>query len=475
MKFEGIDYVLAAKYIALNMEQHQITRKNLQGIVPRRIATSGSRPTVLTCGDDEKKERWKFFRDPEEYTEKEKKKLMGKVTEILVKTTFQYHCYKWDDSVRKQSKGGSIGVRGTGSVAKATMDWWIGEYRRILTGANVEVLLLKKYVDDVCIISKNLDWGARWDNRTKQVTYHSTDIIADLDEKRYKEEVTMRVLRDAASSIADFLEFTSEVSRGPESPHPVLDTQLWMDASERGKEPWYCHSTEGQVVPGTGAVSGVQKVMYKFYSKPVTNRISILQRSAMPEGLKVATTAQEVLRRLKTTSEDAPKEMVEDFIRRYMDNLTGMGYPLQWRTKVLKSTMIGYMKILQRVEDGEVKRNRMGKDTVLRNRFKKLVGDQYWYRVKEKENDSDDELSGNSRMKWTPGHREGNGNGKQQYIESVVFVPHTPHSELKGRLNRVEQSLGFKTKFKYVERLVRTLGQQLIKKDPVTVDCGRQG
>ena len=51
----------------------------------------------------------------------------------------------------------------------------------------------------------------------------------------------------------------------------------------------------------------------------------------------------------KTTSENAPKEVVEDIIHRYMDNLTGMGYTLQWRTKVLKSTMIGYMKILQRV------------------------------------------------------------------------------------------------------------------------------
>ena len=38
------------------------------------------------------------------------------------------------------------------------------EYTKLLTGAKVEILLLKKYVDDVCVVAGNLDWGARWDN-----------------------------------------------------------------------------------------------------------------------------------------------------------------------------------------------------------------------------------------------------------------------------------------------------------------------
>ena len=125
MNFEGIDYKWATKYIALNMKKHEITRADLHRIVPQKLAKYGSRPTVLTWEEDEKRERWKYTRDPNKLTDKEKKKVMGMVTEILVKTTFSHHYYKWDDSIRRQAKGGSIGVRGTGSVAKATMDWLI--------------------------------------------------------------------------------------------------------------------------------------------------------------------------------------------------------------------------------------------------------------------------------------------------------------------------------------------------------------
>ena len=171
MEFDGIDYTWASKYIALNMSRIEVIREDLQTLVPKKIAKTGSKPTVLTVDMDESKERWKFYKDPGKFNKEEKKRVMGKVCEILVKVTFGHHFYKWGDTVRRQASGGSIGLRGTGSVARTTMDRWISEYRRILTGAKVDIYLLKKYVDDVCIITRNLDWGARWNRDTQQVTY----------------------------------------------------------------------------------------------------------------------------------------------------------------------------------------------------------------------------------------------------------------------------------------------------------------
>ena len=48
----------------------------------------------------------------------------------------------------------------------------------------------------------------------------------------------MNALREAASSIMTFLDFTSEVSKGPEEPLPVLDTQLWLGSNQE-EEPWF--------------------------------------------------------------------------------------------------------------------------------------------------------------------------------------------------------------------------------------------
>ena len=131
----------------------------------------GSRPTVLTAKDDLLRERWVFHRNPKNYREEDKRRLLGRVTEILVKATFKNHYYKWGEDVMRQEDGGSIGLKATGSVSRCTMDRWAEDYRLLLSKAKVEVLLLKKYVDYVLIITKNLDWGARWDSKFHRVNY----------------------------------------------------------------------------------------------------------------------------------------------------------------------------------------------------------------------------------------------------------------------------------------------------------------
>ena len=69
---------------------------------------------------------------------------MAKVLEVMITTCFRTHIYRWNNEVRRQAKGGAIGLRATGSVARATMDWWIREFRKRLEAAGIKVWLLKK-------------------------------------------------------------------------------------------------------------------------------------------------------------------------------------------------------------------------------------------------------------------------------------------------------------------------------------------
>ena len=89
-----------------------------------------------------------------------------------------------------------------------------------------------------------------------------------------------------------------------------------------------------------------------FYSKPVTNPLTILQRSAMPEGTKVATFSNEVTRRLKTSSTSLSRTTMEKILGDLLGNLEGMGYGEQWRTKVLRGAMTGYTRILAKCPKG---------------------------------------------------------------------------------------------------------------------------
>ena len=171
---------------------------------------------------------------------------MDKVTEGIVRATFSNHYYKWGASIRKQSKGGSQGLRGTGSVARTTMDDWAVKFRDKVETLGIKIYLLKKYVDDVLIISSLLKLGSRWNGT--QIVCFEEDRLQDEAEGRSRSEVTMEVLRAVTSSIHSFFNFTAEASGGADHPLPCLDTQLWYGATG-GATQWYPgEDTRNQII-----------------------------------------------------------------------------------------------------------------------------------------------------------------------------------------------------------------------------------
>ena len=100
--------------------------------------------------------------------------------------------------------------------------------------------------------------------------------------------------------------------------------------------------------------------------------MTILCRSAQPEGMKVSTMSAEIRRRMKTTCEENSQEVHEEILREFMDDLSAMGYPMKWRKKVLESSIRGYMKVLKQVRDGKIQRNREGYTTKMHRRYKRL-------------------------------------------------------------------------------------------------------
>ena len=114
----------------------------------------GQPPTVRTVytDEDETSDRWQWHRRPNQYTEEDKREIMAKVLECMIGATFRNHYYKWNNQLRRQAKGGAIGLRATGSLAKTTMDKWIPDSKGKIERARIWVWLLEKYVHDVLIV-----------------------------------------------------------------------------------------------------------------------------------------------------------------------------------------------------------------------------------------------------------------------------------------------------------------------------------
>ena len=174
------------------------------------------------------------------------------------------------------------------------------------------------------------------------------------------------IMRQAAESIHDFLKFTGEVAKDGKS-IPVLDTQMWVGSTGESHQEWckeWKEPSNHEELRGE-KMTPRATVWYSFYKKPMSSRLGIINRSAVPEKTKVTTATDEILRRLKNTHTRLGREKVEEILVQYMDDLQGMGYPHQWRKNVLEAAVRGYLKI----PDDKIHRH--GASTALARRKRK--------------------------------------------------------------------------------------------------------
>ena len=77
------------------------------------------------------------------------------------------------------------------------------------------------------------------------------------------------------------------------------------------------------------------------------------------------------------------------------------------------------------------------------------------------------------KRSYLQGSRKKKSSRDQRHIEAIAMVPYPPFSALKNRMTKAEANLGYKTRFRFVEELGRSLQQILVKKSPDPQECGR--
>ena len=155
-----------------------------------------------------------------------------------------------------------------------------------------------------------------------------------------------------------------------------------------------------------------------------------------------------------------------------MGELEAMGYSLQFRTSLLRSSMTGYTRVLGKVQRGETTRNRKGSATLTTRRFRRLVGNTEWFRQDQETTDADEIMppwihQRNTRPKTEKAEPD------RRHIECLMFIPYTPNSALRNKLTQGEALLEYRTRTKFVEKMGSSLREMLVKADPDPQPCGR--
>ena len=169
----------------------------------------------------------------------------------------------------------------------------------------------------------------------------------------------------------------------------------------------------------------------------MTAKKVILATSAQSWGQKRSTLTQELIRRLLNCSKSLPCATRKKHLNNYMQLLKNSGYSEKFRLELLRSGLQGYNKILEAERDGvrPVHRPKGWKESAR------------WLEKKRKKN-----------------------NWLGSFWKSCIFVPPTPGSELKKRMQDKEEELraGGREKYpiKIIETAGRTLEQTLVNTDP---------
>ena len=176
----------------------------LKDILPKRLAKSGSHPTIKTFHVDEQKERWSYPHPVDFLTLELKRNIVANIIEQMMIEPFETHVYEWEGKLYLQMAGGPIGLRSSGPVARILMDFWISELLEIADRCNSKhtknpvnfgkfsIHLATKYVDDVFVALERFKPGLRWDSINKTLEWSKEASLKD--QNKTKSEAAERTM-----------------------------------------------------------------------------------------------------------------------------------------------------------------------------------------------------------------------------------------------------------------------------------------
>ena len=266
---------------------------------------------------------------------------------------------------------------------------------------------------------------------------------------------------EAMNSINPDLHFTVETQDDfPSSRLPTLDFEMWI------KEGVITHS---------------------YFQKPTKTPYVLMANSAMALQSKLQILGNELTKRLYNILVDRITHqeilsVVEAFIKEMKDS----GYCIKITREAVISGIKGWKsRARKRMRNGQPM-YRHAQETAQERSMKEIMEKERWYKEKHQETDEEEsprkqrrlDKAGSKSFPTFRKTRAGKKAGKPgSSIKSVMFIPHTPHSELARKLRENEHNLERVTgnKVKIVERAEVKLQDLLTGNNPWKgLDCKRE-
>ena len=334
---------------------------------------------------------------------------------IVLKVLLEKHTYNFADEIKRQRKGGAIGMELTGVIAQIFMVWWDREFANRLRDLHLQLLRLhQRYIDDTNLVGEQTEVGARYEDGRIIITDESVREDQDIPD----DERTMKLLQSIANSIHHSVRMTIDYpSKHADKKVPMLNVKMWIEEGDDRR-----------------------LLLYEHYEKDMATKAVINATSALPKKTKRIVLTQEMLRILLHCSRNLPWETVCDHCNRFMMKLQYSGYDQIFRYEVANSAINAYMTMMENEERG----------------IRPIHRPKGWNRSERIEQ---------KQLKKKNWYKQGG-------FDSVLFIPATPEGKLKRMYERTIQKSGLR--IKVVERTGRTIKSELQRSNPFrNGGCGR--
>ena len=255
--------------------------------------------------------------------------------------------------------------------------------KKRMSDENVNVLVYKRYVDDI-------------------------NMVIETKEEAREEEVWKHI-RETSIEIHQSIQLEADFpANHDEQKVPILDIKVWIEND---------------------------RVMHEYYSKSVSSKSVIDERSAMPTKDKRTVLTQDLLRVIMRCSPDLPWHMKKRHIEEYSMRMQFSGYSEGFRKEIVRSAIKAYQKIKRQVRKGK----------------------RPLYRTKEWRKKERAKEKRKKKSKWYKRNK-----GKQQSINEykyVLFVQPTRNSELKRKYEEIIKNS--ECEIRVVERAGKSICQKL--------------
>ena len=191
-----------------------------------------------------------------------------------------------------------------------------------------------------------------------------------------------------------------------------------------------------------------------------------MMKSAQSHRQKISSLAQEAVRHMRNTGRNIGKERRTEIMIDMKEKLRRSGYNDSTSNNIIDSGLRGYYTLVENEIKGGRKVNRPQREDRNMREMNKVTEKSDWHLRKDKQKSSTTPGVGvkpNNTTGKTPRRKVGtplfktkttNTTDHTKNVESIIFIPHTPNSELLRRLQQIEDQfckLNNTPKWKFTE------------------------